>query len=62
MIIGSKHNLTKVQSDPTITIGNNSIKRVYQTKSLGVIIDDKLNWKENILSICKKTSKCIGML
>ena len=29
---------------------------------LGVIIDDKLNWKENILSICKKTSKGIGML
>ena len=62
MIIGSKHNLTKVQSDPTITIGNNNIKRVYQTKSLGVIIDDKLNWKENILSICKKTSKGTGML
>ena len=32
MIIGSKHNLTKVQSDPTIIIGNNNIKRVYQTK------------------------------
>ena len=27
MIIGSKHNLNKVQSDPTITIGNNNIKR-----------------------------------
>ena len=62
MVIGSKHNLTKVQSDPTITIGNNNIKRVYQIKSLGVIIDDKLNWKKNILSICKKTSKGIGML
>ena len=62
MIIGSKHNLTKVQSDPTITIGNNNIKRVYQTKSLGVIIDNKLNWEENILSICKKTSKGIGMV
>ena len=37
MIIGSKHNLTKVQSDPIITIGNNNIKRVYQTKSLGVL-------------------------
>jgi hypothetical protein len=62
MIIGSKHNLTKVQTDPIITIGNNNIKRVYKTKSLGIIIDDKLNWKENIHSICKKTSKGIGML
>jgi hypothetical protein len=34
MIIGSKHNLTKVQTDPIITIGNNNIKRVYKTKSL----------------------------
>ena len=55
MIIGSKHNLTKVQTDPIITIGNNNIKRVYKTKSLRIIIDDKLNWKENIHSICKKT-------
>ena len=62
MIIGSKHNLTKVQTDPIITIGNNNIKRVYKTKSLGIIIDDKLSWKENIHSICKKTSKGIGML
>ena len=62
MIIGSKHNLTKVQTDPIITIGNNNIKRVYKTKSLGIIIGDKLNWKENIHSICKKTSKGIGML
>ena len=41
MIIGSEHDLTKVQCDPTVTIGNNNIKRVYQTKSLGVIVDDK---------------------
>ena len=43
MIIGSKHGLTKIQADPVITIGNNSIKRVYKTKGLGVVIDDKLN-------------------
>ena len=61
IIIGSKHNLTKAQTDPIITIGNNNIKRVYKTKSLGIIINDKLNWKENIHSICKKTSKGIGM-
>jgi hypothetical protein len=48
--------------DPIITIGNNNIKRVYKTKSLGIIIDDKLNWKENIHSICKGTSKGTGML
>jgi hypothetical protein len=52
----------RVQTDPIITIGNNNIKRVYKTKNLGIITDDMLNWKENIHSICKKTSKGIGML
>ena len=32
MIKGSKQILTKVQTDPIITIGNNNIKRVYKTK------------------------------
>ena len=62
MIIGSKHNLTKIQTDPIITIGNNNIKRVYKTKSLGVIIDDKLNWKDNVHSIRRKISKGIGII
>ena len=51
-MIRSKLNLTKVLTD-----GN--IKRVYKTKSLGVI-DDKPNW--NVHSICTKTSKGIGIL
>ena len=42
MIIGSRNNLSKINVDPTIKIGGESINRVKTTKSLGVVIDDKL--------------------
>ena len=31
-------------------------------KYLGVIIDSHLNWKQHILNISKKLSRCIGIL
>jgi hypothetical protein len=63
MIIGSKHiNLAKIEKDPIISIRENKIQRVRKTKSLGVIIDEKLDWKEHIDAICKKVSKGIGAL
>ena len=42
MIIGSRHNLSKINMDPKIKIGGESISRVKTTKSLGMVIDDKL--------------------
>ena len=38
------------------------MKQVYSKKTLGVIIDDKLCWNEQIDNISKKVSKGIGML
>ena len=58
MIIGSKHNLTKIQTDSIIAITdqtNNNIKGVYKIESLGIIIDDNLNWENVHHGICKKT-------
>lgn len=43
-------------------MGENAIKRVRKTKSLGVIIDEKLDWKDHIQSISKKASKGIEAL
>ena len=47
--------------DPIVKTGNNNIKCIHNTQSLGVIID-KLDWKVHILSISKKVSKGIEML
>ena len=45
-----------------ISIDNQIIDEVCQTKFLGVIIDNKLTWKNHILYICGKISRGIGML
>ena len=39
-IIGSRHNLVK--KDPIIKIGSETVNRFHTSKSLGVIIDDRL--------------------
>ena len=45
-----------------VKINNISIKRVYETKFLGVIIDSKLSWNHHILHVKRKISKSIGIL
>ena len=49
MVFGnSKHRNTTLQ----VSIKNSNIKTVYVTKFLGILIDDRLNWKEHISLIC----------
>ena len=45
-----------------LQIDGEDIKEVQKTKFLGVIIDNKLTWKEPISYICGKISKGIGMI
>ena len=46
----------------SVNVDNTVIKRVQQTKSLGLTIDDNLMWKNHISAICKKISSGIGAL
>ena len=43
MLIGSRQRLSQIISDPILSIGSESIKRVSSTKTLGVI-----TWKDHI--------------
>ena len=61
-IIGSKQRLTNITNDPKIELGEAEIKRVDKSKTLGVIIDEHLTWKNQVDSIRKKVSKGIAML
>ena len=45
-----------------LQIDGEDIKEVQKTKFLGVIIDNKLTWKEHISYICGKISRGIGMI
>ena len=46
----------------TIIIDNINIKRVFCKKKLGVTIDHKFSWKTQIADVCKKVSRCTGIL
>ena len=52
----------RVQSTNLVKINNISIKRVNNTKFLGVILDSELKWKLHIEFVKNKISKCIGFL
>ena len=57
-------NINKVfpQEKPIILINDSEIYQVPYTKFLGVIIDDRLNWKHHIDSVCMKSMKMLGIL
>ena len=52
----------KVDHNILLTMCGVSIHEVENIKFLGVILDNKLLWKDHISYICKKVSKCIGIL
>ena len=54
--------LTQLGSIPKIKIGSSYLNRVVETKSLGMIIDDNLRWKEHINYIYSKTKQSIGII
>ena len=62
MIIGSRHGLKKIELNPEIKIGGQSVKRVKTTKCLGMIIDDKLRWEGHVDHVSKNVSWGIGAM
>ena len=62
MIIGSKAKIANLTSELNVNIGGFKLKRVTKTKSLGVIIDENLNWQTHIDYTCKKALKGLGIL
>ena len=48
--------------DIDIEINNITISRVKNVKFLGVILDEKISWKDHINYISKKISKCIAIM
>ena len=45
-----------------VTIDSKSLEQVDSTKFLGVIIDERLTWKQHICNMKTKLSKCIAIL
>ena len=62
MVIGSHKRLHQTRGDPPITLGDNQIKRVKVTKSLGLMIDETLTWDEQVTLITKKVNKGLNVI
>ena len=63
MLIGSKSMIKNISnSHPFVFIKNKQIKQVYESKALGVKIDQNLSWKGNTDEICNKVTAGISAI
>ena len=62
MIISAAQKLIQLGKIPGINIDGTPLKRVPFTKSLGIITDETLSWKNHIEYISAKIERGIGVL
>ena len=62
MLIGSRQRLNTLTASPTIRMNSTQVSKVRATKSLGVIIDAKLDWHSHIKKLTKNIASGIGAL
>ena len=62
MLIGSRQRLGTLTDSPTITINDNQVSQVTTAKSLGVTIDNKLDWSSHIDKLTKEVASGIGAI
>ena len=61
LLIGSRQRQSSLTVSPTLTIDGVKVnKQVTNTKLLGVIIDDRLDWSSHIEKLIKKVASGIG--
>ena len=58
MIIGSRQKLSQVVNESVLTIDSESISRVSSTKTVGVIVDERITWRDQIDQVPKKVLYC----
>ena len=62
MLISSRQILNTLTDSPTTTISDNQVSQVTTAKSLGVTIDNKLDWSSHINKLTKKVATGIGAI
>ena len=60
LLIGSRHNINNLFHAPRVHVGDMPIKRVKETKALGVYIDEYLSWNKHIEIFRKKSHPASG--
>ena len=62
LLIASRQKLSTFSKTPSFSINDYTVKEVSSTKSLGVLIDQNLNWECQIQSISKKIASALGAI
>ena len=60
LLIRSRHNINNLFHAPKVHVGDMPIKRVKETKALGVYIDEYLSWNKHIEIFRKKSHPASG--
>ena len=61
MLIGLRQTLSTLIDSPTITINDNQVSLVTTAKSLGVTIDNKLNWSGHSIDKQRRSLLALGL-
>ena len=62
MLLGSRQRLSTLTECPTLAINDFQVSQVTTAKSLGVTINDKLDWSAHIKKVSKKVASGIGAI
>ena len=62
MLIGARQRLSTLAVSPTVTIYDNQVSQVTTAKSLGVTIDNKLDWRSHIDKLTRKVASGTGAI
>ena len=62
MLLGSRQRLITLTESPTLAINDFQVSQVTTAKSLGVTIDDKLDWSGHIEKVTKKVASGTGTI
>ena len=62
MFIGHPRRINKIETLDPLKLNGTEIKRVRKTKSLGVIVDENISWKEHFKSLKSKVTNGLSAL
>ena len=62
MLIASRQKLSQFMESPSLAINENAIEQVTSAKSLGVYVDQNINWECHIENVSKKIACAIGAI
>ena len=62
MLVASRQKLSTFPEIPSFSINDHPVKQVSSTKSLGVHIDQNINWECHIQNFCKKIASALGAI